>query len=228
MRKQNAVCLAVLAGLLVAGRALAGNLDPTNAPGPTMHTLEEIYQKMNNLAVYTNVTYTDVYTNVTYTNVFTAAVSQTGQTNEYQAGDDGTYQKGVARPNPRFTIHADTNCVLDNLTGLIWARNANLAGIMNWSNAVVYCENLDYGGQTDWRLPNIKELNSLIDYSNFNPALPTDHPFAGVQGSLYWSGTSVVNYTYGAWFVNMLDGYVSTEDKTFYGSFHVWPVRCGQ
>lgn len=54
MRKQNAVCLAIVAaGLLMAGWALAGSLDPTNAPGPTMHTLEEIYQKVQNLAPQT-------------------------------------------------------------------------------------------------------------------------------------------------------------------------------
>ena len=57
MRKQNAVCLAVLAaGLLVAGRALAGSLDPTNAPGPTMHTLQELYDQVqsNQQAILAN------------------------------------------------------------------------------------------------------------------------------------------------------------------------------
>ncbi|MEI8207406.1 MAG: SUMF1/EgtB/PvdO family nonheme iron enzyme [Kiritimatiellales bacterium] len=47
MRKQEVKWLAVLAaGLLMAGRALAGSLDPTNAPGPTMHTLQELYDKV--------------------------------------------------------------------------------------------------------------------------------------------------------------------------------------
>ena len=57
MRKQNAICLAVLAaGLLIAGRALAGSLDPTNAPGPTMHTLQELYDliQANQSAILSN------------------------------------------------------------------------------------------------------------------------------------------------------------------------------
>lgn len=56
MRKQyqKVMSAAVLTvGLLTASRALAGSLDPTNAPGPTMHTLEEIYQKVKDLAPQT-------------------------------------------------------------------------------------------------------------------------------------------------------------------------------
>ncbi len=157
---------------------------------------------------------------------YSAVVPKTGQTNLYQTGDDGTYQKGVAWPNPRFTVQADTNCVLDNLTGLIWARNANLGGSMIWSNAIVYCENLNYGGQTDWRLPNLRELLSLADDGQYNPPLPMGHPFAGVKPNAYWSGTSYANITNSAWYVSMLDGSVRALDK-FSGNY-VWPVRGGQ
>jgi hypothetical protein len=68
----------------------------------------------------------------------------------------------VAWPSPRFT--AQTVTVTDNLTGLMWTKNANLAGTKNWSDALTYCNSLDHGGYTDWRLPNIRELHSLIDY----------------------------------------------------------------
>jgi hypothetical protein len=62
----------------------------------------------------------------------------------------------------RFTVQVNTNTVMDNLTGLVWARNANLGGTMTWSNALAYCESLTYGGHSDWRLPNRLELHSLI------------------------------------------------------------------
>ena len=219
MRKQNGkvMSVAVLAvGLLVAGRVSAGSLDPTNTPGPTMHTLEEIYQKVQNLApqtlqtlsatttvvtagyyAATNLTQVDVdiaasniATNVTVfgiagtlrTNTYPIAIPKTGQTTSYQTGDDGTYQKGVAWPSPRFIVQGDTNTVMDNLTGLMWARNANLGGAMTWSNAVVYCEGLTYGGHSDWRLPNRRELLSLVNDGVLVPRAAVRTSFCGRPG----------------------------------------------
>lgn len=158
---------------------------------------------------------------------YSVAVPKTGQTNSVQTGDDGTYQKGVVWPNPRFTIQADTNCVLDNLTGLIWARSANPAGSsMPWSNAIAFCEDLTYGDQSDWRLPNRNELNSLIDANRSRPALPADHPFAGVTNGLYWSGTSYANNSNYAWGMHMFYGNIAEYSKTW--GLNVWPVRGGQ
>ena len=105
MRKPygESISVAVLtAGLFVAGRAMSGRLrNSMSAPAPTMHTLEDIYQKVNHLVIYTNAT---------------AVVAKTGQTTSYQVGDDGDYKKGVAWPNPRFTASRH-QVVLDNLTG---------------------------------------------------------------------------------------------------------------
>ena len=68
--------------------------------------------------------------------VYAAPVPKTGQTNSTQSGDNGYYTNDVTWPNPRFTVLADTNCVLDNLTGLIWTRNARLGGERTWSDAI--------------------------------------------------------------------------------------------
>jgi len=54
--------------------------------------------------------------------------------------------------------------ITDNATGLTWTQNDSQAG-MNFETALNYCENLDYAGSTDWRLPNVKELQSIVDYS---------------------------------------------------------------
>ena len=64
-----------------------------------------------------------------------APVPKTGQTISYEPGDDGYYQKGVAWPNPRFTDNGD-GTVTDNLTGLIWLKNANCFGTRTWATAL--------------------------------------------------------------------------------------------
>ena len=81
--------------------------------------------------------------------VYPSPVPKTGQTNSYQTGDCGYYTNGVSWPNPRFTVLDETNCILDNLTGLIWARNANLGGELTWSDAITFCKGLTYGGTND-------------------------------------------------------------------------------
>ena len=171
-----------------------------------------------------------------------APVPKTGQTTSYAVGDDGDLQRGAAWPNPRFTDNSD-GTVTDTLTGLIWLKNANCGGSMNWTNALTYCNSLANGqcGLTDgssagdWRLPNVQELQSLIDYQFYNPALSNaagtgqwteGNAFSGVQSDFYWSSTTLANDTSYAWLVNLYNGNVlyGTKSSTIY----VWPVRGGQ
>ena len=171
-----------------------------------------------------------------------APVEKTGQTGCWDAsgnpvtcagtGQDGDLQKGVTWPVPRFTDNGD-GTVTDNLTGLVWLKNANCFGIRTWANALIDCNSLADGacGLTDgsvagdWRLPNVKELQSLIDFGQFNPALPTGHPFTGVQ--YYWSSTTLdAGSTIGAWSVSLSLGSVIAYDKTT-DVLYVWPVRDG-
>jgi hypothetical protein len=117
--------------------------------------------------------------------------------------------------------------VLDNLTGLIWARNANLAGAVDWPYAITYCEGLVYGGTNDWRLPNLREMRSLIDYGQTNLALPTGHPFTGVQWNYYWtSTTAAVDPVWSAWYVHLGSGKSTIQYRSVLLDF--WPVRGGQ
>ncbi|MEI6209494.1 MAG: DUF1566 domain-containing protein [Desulfuromonadales bacterium] len=168
---------------------------------------------------------------------------RTGQTACYDAsgaviacagtGQDGALQKGVAWPNPRFTDNSN-GTVTDNLTGLIWLKNANCFGTQAWTAALTSANTLASGacGLTDgstagqWRLPNITELESLVDSERNNPALPAGHPFTSVQSDSYWSSSSYsYNATY-AWLVIMYDGIVYGNGKSKYN--YVWPVRAGQ
>ena len=156
-----------------------------------------------------------------------APVPKTGQTTSYATGDDGYYEKGVAWPVPRFTDDGDQT-VTDNLTGLIWTKDADLFGTTTWAGAISACESLEKGSCgcnpcDDWRLPNRFELGSLSDLGNHLPALPTGHPFSNVQSD-YWSSTyysplkPIV-----AWSVNMTNGNVNWYDKN--NSYYVWCVR---
>jgi hypothetical protein len=99
---------------------------------------------------------------------------------------------GVPWPNPRFA-DLGNGTVTDNLTGLMWTKDANRPGTDQlWQGALDYVAGMNAGiypnfGYTDWRLPNVNELESLIDAERSYPALPSGHPFTNVQNSNYWS-----------------------------------------
>ena len=133
------------------------------------------------------------------------------------------------KPNPRFAIHdPDTptqevdDLVLDRKTGLIWARNANLAGKqLIWEDATNHFQNLALGYCKGWRLPTKEDLSSLVDASQRDPALPKDHPFSNVQFS-YWSSTAYEADSGFAWHVSVNFGFVGYCRKTAH--YYVWPV----
>ena len=159
-------------------------------------------------------------------------VVKTGQTLIHAAGDDGSLQNGIEPPTLRFTDNND-GTVTDNMTGLIWLRNANCFDQKLWSEALSDCNSLANGicGLTDgsspgdWHLANIKELQSLIDFGNTSPALPSDHLFTDIQPGWYWSGTPCAGLTDDVWVVNMASGFTGYFNKP--SSIHVWPVRGG-
>ena len=171
-----------------------------------------------------------------------AAVEKTGQTTSYATGDDGDLEKGVAWPNPRFTDNGD-GTITDNLTGLIWLKDANCFGTRTWNNALSDCNGLadgscgltDGSSAGDWRLPNRNELESLFHKGYYNPALPNTagtgqwsegDPFSNVLSTYYWSSTTYASETDYAWNVYMYYGYVTSHgSKNVY--YYVWPVRGG-
>jgi hypothetical protein len=171
-----------------------------------------------------------------------SAVAKTGQITTYATGDDGNLEKGVTWPNPRFTDNSN-GTVIDNLTGLIWLKNANCFGTKNWTTALSDANSLSSGscGLTDgssagdWRLPNFKELFSLIDAEYYSPALSDaagtakwgeGDAFSGVQTNRYWSSTTYADGTTNAWRVGLNGGGVGNGDKS--STNYVWPLRGGQ
>lgn len=157
------------------------------------------------------------------------AVPKTGQTKSYRTGDDGDLKKGTAWPVPRFTDHGK-GTVTDNLTGLMWVKAPHdLDGNSDrqtWDNAIDFCNGLNHAGHSDWRLPNVRELQSLIDYGRSAPVLPSGHPFTGVQSSIYWSSTTDPGHRGSAWAVHLEYGH--TGDGAKASTSYVWPVRAGE
>ena len=78
---------------------------------------------------------------------------------------DGTVQ------DPCATTASVDEVVTDSLTGLTWQRTFETN--KTWQQAVDYCENLIYASRGDWRLPNWGELQSIVDYRNYSPAIDT-------------------------------------------------------
>jgi hypothetical protein len=163
-----------------------------------------------------------------------APAEKTGQTASYATGDDGDLQKGVAWPNPRFTDN-ENGTVTDNLTGLLWLKNANCFGERAWASALTYCNTLaagscgltDSSSAGDWRLPNVRELHTLTDYSSWNPALPNGNPFSSVQSSYYWSSTAQFSNPDGRWGVDFNIGGLSPLSRIDTSDVYVWCVRGG-
>ena len=125
----------------------------------------------------------------------------------------------------RFIDNGD-GTITDATTYLMWTKDANLAKIgMTWGSASKYTNSLTFGGFSDWRLPTIKELLSLIDYSQYNPALQVGHPFINVRSNYYWSSTSFAGNPNDAWVVIMWNGYVGNYNKSDSYYNYVWPVR---
>lgn len=236
----------------------AGDINPPAGPvhaGSAMNTLEDIYNLINSGT--TNEPRTGAFVEPsagpadsdrhTLTDVYDRAKTssrpaKTGQTRSYSKGDDGDLGKGVTMPNPRFTNNGN-GTVTDNLTGLIWLENANCWGGTNWPTALANCNQLASGScglsdgslAAEWRLPNVKELQSLIDFGYFDPALsngdgtakwsPGDS-FIGVQSNGYWSSTTGPGDTGNVWGVSLSSGTVGVGSKL--GGAYAWPVRGGQ
>ena len=177
-----------------------------------------------------------------------AAVPKTGQTamvllNSTPTGSDADLTKGVAWPIPRFTDNSD-GTVTDNLTGLVWLKDADCFGSQDWATALTDSNALEDGAcglndsssAGDWRLPNVLELQSLIAWQYTGPALSNtvgnDEWSAGnaftdvqyVSSASYWSSSTCADNTDQAWGLRPSSGLLIQYIKSV-NSYHIWPVR---
>ena len=144
-----------------------------------------------------------------------------------KSGQDGEFRTGIPWPAERFTV--DTDIVFDRLTGLEWLRSANPAEFpVTWQEALDHVRQMNLrkkAGRIDWRLPNRRELRSLVAYEAKKPALPAGYPFEDVFLGWYWtSTTAAINPAY-AWYIHMEGARMFFGRKDQYCLF--WPV-CGK
>ncbi len=166
------------------------------------------------------------------------SLSATGQKVSYVTGDDADEHKGVAWPAGRFADNLNGS-VTDHLTGLVWMKDAGCLTPALWGASLAEVAALASGscGLSDgsvagqWRLPNIIELESLVDVSASNPALPSGHPFVNVSNGIYWSSTPYYGGIAGssnAWTIRMGDArYINDSASNVMSTSvnGVWAVR---
>jgi len=140
-------------------------------------------------------------------------------------------------PDHRFLDNKD-GTVTDSLTGLIWLKNTNCFRMMNWEGAKRAAKRLkdgdcgpnpalilaDGSSAGDWRLPTMRELCTLIDFSRRDPALPNGHMFSAFPPGYYWSETTLDYYSGLAWIVYFESGTTCYEDVKNQAG-HILPVR---
>lgn len=123
--------------------------------------------------------------------------------NDYEANGDGT--------------------ITDNATGLMWTQADNGEGL-DWEHALAYAENSEFAGYTDWRLPNVKELQGIVDY-NYSPSA-TDASKVGPAIDPLFSCTPIVNEggddDYGYFWTSTSANFTSGEPY-----YYAWYVAFG-
>ncbi|MFZ3045677.1 MAG: DUF1566 domain-containing protein [Desulfatirhabdiaceae bacterium] len=121
-------------------------------------------------------------------------------------------------------VNNGNGTVTDTSTGLTWQQDVP-EDVVTWEEALAYCESLDFGGESDWRLPTIKELRSLADYSRVNPSIDITF-FQNTPPSFFWSSTTYAYNISSAWSVFFEDGSGISSDKSSIS--RVRAVRGGQ
>ena len=114
---------------------------------------------------------------------------------------------------PHFTDNGN-GTIRDNYTGLVWQKTQS-STTMTWEQALAYANTFSLAGKTDWRLPNVKELQSLNNVNLKKPSIDTNY-FKNIlsDSANYWSSTTMFNSPMIAWDFNVYYGIISYDTKT--------------
>ena len=134
--------------------------------------------------------------------------------------------RGERIPTPAFQDNGD-GTVTDSVAGLVW-QQADDGNFRTWQDALEYCENLELpesGGYTDWRLPNARELGSILSRSRYNPAI--DPVFVCPGGSRHYNTASTsASSPSNAWYIDFVNGQMY-DHLSKQSQYYVRCVRCG-
>lgn len=158
-----------------------------------------------------------------------------GNAVDYQKVEEAAYhvravRGGQVQPDDRFVDNQD-GTVTDTLTCLQWQQATadttgdGVADLMTWESALAYAEGLFFAGHNDWRLPDMNELTSIVDYSRFDPAIDPTY-FPDTVSFYYWSSTTAAYNPHNAWLVLFNLGYGLSGPKSY--SYYVRAVRGGR
>jgi len=138
-------------------------------------------------------------------------------------------------PNSRYDMRAN-GTVVDRKTGLTWMRcalgqtwkNAACTGGVSaytWQGALQAADSTIFAGLNDWRLPNLKELYSLVENRCYSPAINLT-AFPDATDDWFWSSSPYADFSYNAWIISFYFGYDNDDSKN--SSFAVRLVRGGR
>lgn len=114
----------------------------------------------------------------------------------------------------------DSIQVVNNLNNnLMWQDDESAKSVTkNWQGAIEYCQNLNFAGYSDWRVPNLEELKSIVDKNNPSKI---KSEFKNTASYFYWSSTPGADYSSTAWYIFFYSGNEYYSDKSGNGN-----VRC--
>lgn len=144
----------------------------------------------------------------------------------------------VRQPQSDYTDHGN-GTVTHAKTGLMWKRCSEATSEMwtgsmcygspetyTWANALSKAKDSSFAGHSDWRVPNKKELESIIETCGWNPAINATRLSASSSLYSYWTATSFAPNVDSAWTVDLSDGGIGAYSKT--STQYVRLVRGGQ
>jgi len=228
--------------------------EPAVGPGTgTMHTLNEIMAEAPAADNASGATQADVLAGRTFWGLNVTSGQWGPQTGAAVAGAHSNPAPACWDNTNRY-VDCGNGTVMDTVTNLLWLKDANCFGDVNYAIANIAAKRLlttgacgltDASAAGDWRLPTKAEWEETIAravawdcHLESNGAISLTNtpgmgcywagpqPFIGVQSNFYWSATAFADGPSHAWGVFLSSGRVSRGAKTYTG--YVWPVRAGQ
>lgn len=158
--------------------------------------------------------------------ILSRGLPKTGETISLVEGRDGYYQAGwwqglkLADNRERFISKTigGKDVVIDRATGLMWSADGNDidaggSGTRTWVDCIDFANAADFAGFEDWRLPNIVEWLSIVNYAIENPVIPLAI-FPNTQLDNYWTSTTHILDTDNAWYLDAREGWGYWMAKT--------------
>lgn len=251
----STLAISMLSSIVYASPTVNGNVISWTADGWHQVQLQSTYESVCNggrqctvpAGVYTVINHGtgERFPNIAVPNIATsdnvrppAPVASTGQVINYAFGDDGDFQTGISVPGERFKDN-ENGTFTDSLTGITWLGIRDCIVKRTWVLALEYANNLSANSDVcpdlndksiagDWRLPNIKDLYSLVDVSDDSPVWSKGIPFSGnwsdFPWDFYWSSTSFQPIPEeNAFAMDAGFGLIASYNKTL-SEFYAWPI----